>query len=158
MTQAGAPAPPPPPCCTRYVLVNNLLPLQVARIAGAGGEAVGLGMIAMLIQVSGFTQPLLGAWCRIPATAPRAGSPPSPTHTHTPWTLPLPTPCTSVHRYTPGVLTGPRLGGFSGLTVGMSTALQVGQPGLPLRPAAAVHRGWAAAGAAQPLARLSSLC
>ena len=45
-----------------YVLVSNLLPLQVAQLAGAGREAVGLGLITLLIQVSGFSQPLLGAW------------------------------------------------------------------------------------------------
>ena len=46
-----------------FTLVPNiLLPVQVARIVGPNGEGAALGLVNMLIQLSGFTQPLIGAW------------------------------------------------------------------------------------------------
>ena len=46
-----------------FVLVPNiLLPMQVTALAGHSGEGAALGMVNMLIQISGFTMPLIGAW------------------------------------------------------------------------------------------------
>ena len=46
-----------------FVLVPNiLLPVQVARLVGPNGEGAALGVVNMLIQLSGFTQPFIGAW------------------------------------------------------------------------------------------------
>ena len=46
-----------------FTLVPNiLLPVQVARLVGPGGEGSALGLVNMLIQLSGFTQPFIGAW------------------------------------------------------------------------------------------------
>lgn len=46
-----------------FVLVPNiLLPVQVAGLVGSNGEGSALGLVNMLIQLSGFTQPFIGAW------------------------------------------------------------------------------------------------
>lgn len=46
-----------------FVLVPNiLLPVQVAALVGPNGEGSALGLVNMLIQLSGFTQPFIGAW------------------------------------------------------------------------------------------------
>ena len=44
------------------LVANILLPAQVAQLAGPDGEGSGLGFINMLIQLSGFTMPIIGAW------------------------------------------------------------------------------------------------
>ena len=41
---------------------NILLPVQVAALVGPNGEGAALGLVNMLIQLSGFTQPFIGAW------------------------------------------------------------------------------------------------
>jgi MFS family permease len=46
-----------------FALVPNiLLPMQVTALAGESGEGSGLAVVSMLIQVSGFTMPFIGAW------------------------------------------------------------------------------------------------
>ena len=45
-----------------FTLVPNiLLPVQVARLVGPDGEGSALGLVNMLIQLSGFMQPFIGA-------------------------------------------------------------------------------------------------
>ena len=40
----------------------SLPPGQVIGLVGPNGEGAALGVVNMLIQLSGFTQPFIGAW------------------------------------------------------------------------------------------------